>query len=125
MSASLRVMVVDDFQAAADTIARLVGQMGPKTAVAYDAATALSLADSFQPDLMLVDLAMPHIDGLELARQILIRQGQHPQLVAVTGYGDFEHFKMAIEAGFRQVVAKPVSQKELRSIVEAVKATKK
>ena len=66
----LRVLIVDDYRAAADTMSMLVGVWGHDVRRAYDGTTGLALAAAYQPDVLLLDIMMPNMSGLELARQV-------------------------------------------------------
>jgi PAS domain S-box-containing protein len=104
-----RVLVVDDNRDAANLLAEALGAAGYVTRTAYDAATALEAARSFQPAVALLDLGLPVMDGYELARQI--RQTPEAggiRLVAVTGYGQAAHRDQAREAGFDDHLVKPI-----------------
>src|SRR4051794_40715700 len=84
----LCVLVVDDYQDAADSLALLVRQWGYQALVAYDGPSALDLARTSIPEVVLLDIGLPRMDGFEVARRLrrLPEMGQ-AFLVAVTGYG--------------------------------------
>ena len=87
-----RVLVVDDNQDAADTLALLVRIWGHDARVAYDGVEGLRTACAFQPDCLVLDIGLPKLDGYSLAQQI--RQGAataHMKLIALTAYSDEEH----------------------------------
>jgi CheY-like chemotaxis protein len=106
--ASLRVLIVDDYMDAADSLGLLVTLWGHEARVAYDAEAALRLAAAYQPDVLLVDLAMPKTDGCQLARQ-LRREDRFKGtlLVATTGYADDAHRLLAAAADFDLYLIKP------------------
>lgn len=104
----LKVLVADDNRDAADTLALLVGLWGHDARRVYDGAKALELAQDYRPDVLLLDVAMPRIDGCRLAS--LLRQQVHFKtafLIAVSGYADETHQRMCFEAGFDHFVVKP------------------
>lgn len=104
----LKVLVADDNHDAADTLALLVGLWGHDARRVYDGAEALELAQDYRPDVLLLDIAMPRIDGCRLAS--LLRQQDYFKnalLIAVTGYADEAHHRMCFEAGFDHFVVKP------------------
>ena len=106
---TLRVLVADNNRDTADSLAMLVQIWGHTVRAAYDGAEALALALADPPDVLLLDVAMPKLDGCELARQVR-RQGRFngTLLVAVTGYADEGHRRQCLDAGFEHVLIKPV-----------------
>ncbi len=115
--ASRRVLVIDDMRPSARTLALMLKGIGQDTREANDGPTALALAETFAPQVVLCDIAMPGMDGYEVARRFRSRPGPQPLLVALTGYGQSEDRKRAIEAGFDRHLAKPTSLNELRSLL--------
>ena len=104
----MRVLVVDNDHDTADALAMVLKLAKCEVRVTYDALAALEAAKSFEPDLLLADLAMPWMDGNELARQI--RQClnlDRTVLAALTGYADAEHRGLAAAAGFTEYLVKP------------------
>jgi len=110
-----RVLVVDDNHDAAEAIARMMAANGFVPSVTHDGLAALAAASELSPDLALIDLGMPGMDGYELARQLRER---YPalRLVAVTGFGRTTDREMSSEAGFDEHVVKPVTIDMLRRI---------
>lgn len=107
--AHYRVLVVDDNEDAAAMLADGLGLSGHEVQVAHDGPSALSLAKSFRPELGLLDIGLPVMDGYELAR--LLRADptlRDMRLVAVTGYGQAKDRSAAVTAGFDDHVVKPV-----------------
>ncbi len=118
---SMRVLVVDDDHDAANTLAMLVRFAKCEVRVAYDAAAGFDEALVFQPDLLLTDLAMPGMDGNELARHI--RQSKRldkTALAAMTGYADEENRQRALAAGFAEYLVKPTSAQEIYELLGRV-----
>jgi PAS domain S-box-containing protein len=118
-----RVVVVDDTRAAVYTLARLLETMGQQVRTAEDAATALALIQNDRPDLVISDLAMPNMNGYELARRIR----EDPALsglvlVALTGYGQESNRRQAKEAGFDYYLVKPVSLEALETMLATLSA---
>jgi CheY-like chemotaxis protein len=115
----LRILVVDDNEDAANSLARLLSIWGHQPRCAYDAPSAFEAALEQRPDVVLSDLAMPHVEGTGLARMIR-QQGDErlPLLVAVTAYGDEDHRREALAAGFDLFIVKPVNGAELKSVLE-------
>lgn len=107
-----RILVVDDNIDAADTLADLLLAHGHEVRTAYDGRRAVELARVFEPQVAIVDLGMPVMDGYEVAQE-LSRWAEHPYLIAVTGYGQ-EHDRLrSRDAGFDHHLVKPVTLAEL------------
>ncbi|MEC5398899.1 ATP-binding protein [Uliginosibacterium sp. H1] len=112
------ILVVDDNVDAADTLATALGMNGHAVRTAYDAGSAISLLDEFQPDLAILDIGLPDMDGYQLAGAIKA----HPRargcvLVALTGYGQRTDQERAFAAGFARHLTKPVEWDTLMEIV--------
>src|SRR5690349_7036466 len=104
-----RILIVDDEPDIACMMADALELRGYITYVAHDAGSALQLTEGFAPDVALLDLGLPDLDGCELARRLQARHGKDLVLVAVTAYGDEAHRKRAADAGFRAYLVKPAS----------------
>lgn len=115
----LRVLVVDDNRDAAQTLGELLKISGHEVALAYNGANGLELAQKVAPDLALLDIGLPDIDGLEMARRLRQRFGKHVRLVALTGYGTEEDRCRSVDAGFDEHWVKPLQPDELECIVNA------
>ncbi len=114
----LCVLVVDDCVDTAESLAALLGLWGYRPVVAHDGATALVAAEAHQPDVVLLDLALPGLDGLEVARRLRQHRGlREALLVAVTGYGDESFRRRADEAGFDLYLIKPLDLEWLRRLL--------
>lgn len=106
---SLRVLVVDDNVDAAQTLAMLVQLAGHEVRIAYDGPPALTLAQAFQPQVVLLDLNLPAMDGYEVARKLRERpETQEAVLAAVSGWGQPEDRRRSKDAGFDRHFVKPV-----------------
>ena len=117
----LRVLVVDDDRDGADTLGLLVEELGNQVHVTYGGMSALDVATVFRPDLMLIDLAMPDMDGCRLVTQFRqIPTFAQTKIVAVTGYTDKGHESLARKAGFDKVLLKPAALAELRAVLASV-----
>ncbi len=116
---ALRVLIVDDNRDAAEMLAALLGAWGQQTHLAFDGRTALELGGTFMPDVVLLDLGMPHLDGYETAR--LMRAtgwGARALLVAVTGWGQPHDRDRSQASGFDHHLVKPVAPSALRALLE-------
>jgi CheY-like chemotaxis protein len=107
-TSSCRILVVDDYPDTADTTALTLGIHGYDVAVAHDGLEAVDRAVSFQPDVVLLDLAMPRLSGLEALPKIREVVVPNPLIVAVTGYGREEDKRRCAEADFDLHLTKPV-----------------
>jgi signal transduction histidine kinase len=114
---SLRVLVVDDNRDAADTLSRLLDQAGATVRVAYNGPDALGLVERFEPDVLVLDLGMPGMSGLDVARQVRKRPGTPPVLVALTGWGQSADRELTRFAGFRHHLTKPIDFAELHALL--------
>jgi CheY-like chemotaxis protein len=104
-----RVLVVDDNHDAAESLAMLLELDNCSVQVAFDGLTALEVLENFNPDIALLDIGMPGMDGYELARRIrATRIGGDLVLVALTGWGQADDKKRAAETGFDEHLTKPV-----------------
>lgn len=111
-----RILVVDDHQDSAVALKRGLEVLGYRVAVAYDGPSALAIAPGFGPDIALLDLGLPRMDGYELARQL--RAGIETRLVAITGYAQDADRDRSAEAGFDEHLVKPVDLVRLARLVE-------
>jgi len=114
---ALQVLVVDDEQDTTDGLVTLVLRWGHAVRFAYDGACALKVAAAQHPDVVLLDIEMPHMDGCQVARQ-LRRDFSRKEclIIAVTGRADDELAQQCREAGIDLVLIKPVN----RSVVETL-----
>lgn len=110
-----RILIVDDNRDAADSLAILLRAGGNQTQVAYDAASALQMAEGCAPDVAIVDLVMPGTDGLALGAQLKAAHGVF--LIAVTGMQDRHYRRRAFDAGFDKYLLKPVRFELLERIL--------
>jgi CheY-like chemotaxis protein/anti-sigma regulatory factor (Ser/Thr protein kinase) len=109
-SSKRRVVVADDNKAAADGLSLVMDQLGHEVRTAYDGSQAVEIAAEFRPDLILMDLSMPGMDGYEAARRIRQQPwGKARLLVAVSGWGQEQHKSRAAEAGFDPHLVKPIA----------------
>jgi len=120
---ALKVLVVDDNRESARTLGQLIELLGHQASVAFDGAAALALVEREVPDLVLMDIGMPGMNGYEVCQ----RMKQIPALadtvlVAQTGWGEKRHNVLSQEAGFDQHLVKPIDLQALEGLlVEVVK----
>jgi CheY-like chemotaxis protein len=114
-----RVLVVDDNADAAEALGELVRDFGHEVVTAHDGAGALDHARVHRPDMVLLDIGMPVVDGYEVAKRI---RGElclgDAVLIALTGYGEDRDRRLAREAGFDQHVTKPVDASTLEELLK-------
>jgi PAS domain S-box-containing protein len=118
-----RVLVVDDNRDSADTITALLLAWGHEARTLYDAESVISVVEEFQPDVVVLDIGLPKINGYDVARQL--RQSGNPRhivLVAFTGYGQDDDRRRVREAGFDYHLLKPLEPEALAKIIDAVPA---
>lgn len=117
----LRVLIVEDDDDSAQSTSLLLRMMGHDTEVACSGETALEKAPLFVPELMLIDLAMPHFDGYELENCFrLIPTFNKTPMIAVSGYVDALHRQQAFEAGFDGFLGKPFTKDDLAEVCDRV-----
>lgn len=118
VSASRRVLVIDDNQDSTTSMAMLLKLVGHEVCVAADGNTGLREAERFLPQVVLLDIGLPDINGYEVARRLR----QHPSLqsatlIAMTGYGQPEDRQRSSEAGFHHHLVKPVDWETLERLL--------
>ncbi len=107
-AASRKILVVDDLPASADTLKVLLELEGYVVRIANDGAAALTVAQEFGPDVLILDIGLPGMDGFEVARQLRSRpESKDALLIALTGYGEAESRLRSQRAGFDHHVVKP------------------
>ncbi len=119
-SAPLRVLVVDDCQDAADTMAMLMRLWGHDVRIATDGQAAVDLARSYDPDVVLLDIGLPKLDGYQVARRMRCDLGMHRALlVTVSGYCDPKDAERSRVAGCNDHLVKPVDPDDLQRLLSA------
>jgi signal transduction histidine kinase/CheY-like chemotaxis protein len=118
----LRIVIVDDNRDSANSLAMLLRLMGNDVRTGHDGREAVTLAEAFRPDAVLLDLGLPVISGYEAARQIRERTGATGcMLVAITGWGQASDRERSREAGFDHHLVKPVDVPRLLEILAAAR----
>jgi CheY-like chemotaxis protein len=113
-----RILVVDDLNDAAASLALVCELYGAQARVARDGLEALTVGASFLPDVVLMDISMPHMDGYEAARRLRGESwGKDVVLIALTGWGRQGDIDAAREAGFDGHLLKPVGAEALINLV--------
>ncbi|HEX7035789.1 MAG TPA: PAS domain S-box protein [Pseudomonadales bacterium] len=112
------LLVVEDNPDTARSMELLLQALGHDVRVARTGQAGIALADERVPELMLIDLGLPDMDGYQVARAVRQRFGDRLRLVALTGYGQEEHRRRSREAGFDEHLLKPLSLEALQRILE-------
>jgi PAS domain S-box-containing protein len=113
-----RVVIIDDNEDAANTMSMLVAQLGGSAQTAHDAASGLAAVQHFQPDIVLLDIGMPGMDGYEACRRIREQPSErHIVVVAVSGWGQPRDKQRALDAGFDAHLTKPVDPAALARVL--------
>src|SRR6185436_11108059 len=113
-----RVLVVDDNEDAADSLATLLNVLGYTVRVAYDGPDAIAAADEFRPDAALLDIGLPKLSGYDIARHMRSTRGEDVLLVAITGWGQEDDRRKAREAGFDHHFTKPADFEQLLQLID-------
>lgn len=115
-----RILVVDDNLDAAESLGLLLQMMGNELRIAQDGLEAVQAATAFQPDVVLLDIGLPKLNGYDAARRIRQERGHEVVLVAVTGWGQAEDRLRSKEAGFDHHLIKPVAESALRELLASL-----
>ncbi len=117
-SGTRRVLVVDDNTDAADLLAEILRSDGHEVSVAYDPPAALALLERFKPEVAIMDIGLPVMDGYELAARVRATpEGAGCRLIALTGYGQEGDRQRSQRAGFDGHLVKPVDAERLLGVV--------
>jgi PAS domain S-box-containing protein len=119
-----RILVVDDNQDSADSLGMLLHMLGHEVKTANDGETALAAAEEFRPDVAILDIGLPKVNGYDLAKQIREQPwGRSIVLVALTGWGQEQHRKRSAESGFNHHLTKPVEFEVLQEILDVAESS--
>jgi two-component system CheB/CheR fusion protein len=114
-----RIVILDDIEDVAWTLATVLEAAGHELRTAASGAQALALAEEFKPDVVLLDIAMPTMDGHEVARRLrATARGRNMLLIAATGWGSESDRQASAEAGFDAHLVKPVVVEELKALID-------
>jgi len=117
-----RILIVDDNVDAAESLSRLLRLQEHEVLVAHDGPSALTAAERMKPDIVLLDIGLPKMDGLEVARRLRHRSnGAPPLLVATTGFGQAEDRRRIAAAGFDHHLVKPLDPHVLQTLVRTAR----
>jgi CheY-like chemotaxis protein len=113
-----RILVVDDNVDSAEMVAAMVSMWGHDVRVANDGEAALLVARDYHPEVVLLDLGLPDIDGFEVARKLKEEKLVGRLLVAVSGYGQPEDRARTRAAGFDEHLTKPIDPQVVRQVIQ-------
>ena len=120
-SGAVRILVVDDNVDAADSTAMLLNMDGYETRSVHSAKAALEAAVTMRPDVVLLDIGLPEMDGYDVARRMrALTDASPPTIIAVTGYGQPADRDRATRAGFDEFLVKPVEPAVLRRLLKSL-----
>ncbi len=117
MCDGLRVLVADDHADCGESIGTILRLLGHDVRIVRSGCEALELVDSFGPELVLMDLCLPDITGLDIAHAVRMSDLPQPYLVALTGWAEARYRDLALDAGFDRFVMKPPELDTLRELV--------
>jgi PAS domain S-box-containing protein len=122
---SLRILIVDDNRDSADSLVLLLRLLGNDTRTAYDGQEGVAVAGEFKPDVVLLDIGLPKLNGYEACRRIRGQPwGKKAVLIAVTGWGQEEDRRRSHEAGFDHHLVKPVDPHDLMRLLAGLRQVK-
>ena len=118
---ALRILVVDDLADAADSLALLLRHLGHEVRTAYSGPAAISAAEEFHPQVVLLDIGLPVLDGYQVAVRLRQMPGlQRACLIAISGYGQQADVEHAYKSGFDRHLLKPVTTEHLTLLLAEV-----
>jgi two-component system, OmpR family, response regulator len=113
-----RVLLVDDSIDAAEAMSMLLETLGHEVRTMYDGPSALAMCDAFAPDVVILDIGLPGMNGFDVAKAMRARPGtEKALLIALTGYGDESDRRKAHDAGFDHHLVKPVSFTAIEAVI--------
>ena len=121
-AARRRILIVDDNMDAATTMRTFLQMQGHEARCVFDGPSALRLAQEFAPQLVLLDIAMPGMDGYEVIRRLRGQAGARPVIAALTGFGRDAEWERMKQAGFDRHLVKPVDAQTLAALIGSLAA---
>lgn len=117
-SSEMRILVVDDNRDSAESLSMLLRLFGNDVRSAYDGKLALEAANAYNPDVVLLDIGLPGLDGYQVCRSLRKQTAaRQPLIIAMTGYGQEEDQRRSTEAGFNAHLIKPVDLETLQDLL--------
>ena len=121
---SFKILVVDDNEVAAESLQKLLSIMGNEARVAYDSFAAMEELERFRPDVVLLDIGLPDVDGYRLAKKIREQPwGKRMSLIAVTGWGEDDDKARSKEAGMDHHLVKPIGSGALLKLLGSIESS--
>jgi CheY-like chemotaxis protein len=120
-AAAVSVLLVDDSADDTDILSRLLGKFGCRVEACNSGQACLDIVDVFRPQLILLDLGMPGMSGMDVARLLRAKEPRAYLLVARTGYADEATRAKCMEAGFDDVLVKPDDPAKLQLLLDAAR----
>ena len=118
---TLRILVVDDNRDGADSLSEMLTRMGNETRTAYDGEEGVNVAGEFRPDVIVLDIGLPKLNGYEACRRIREQSGgKNVVMIAASGWGQPEDRRRAFAAGFDHHLVKPVDPQDLMKLLAGV-----
>jgi two-component system CheB/CheR fusion protein len=115
----LRILVVDDWPDSITSLQLLLQQWGYEARVAADGPTALEMNDNFKPDVMILDIDLPGMDGHEVAERLRQVNPHKPIIIAYSGYCEKADIRRALDSGCNYHLCKPTELDEVKRLLEA------
>ena len=119
--AAIKILIVEDNVDGAESLAMILPAYGHTVLVAFDGPTGLIAGEEFQPDVVLLDIGLPRLDGYEVARVLRERRPEGLVIIAISGYCQLEDRERSSAAGIDQHLAKPVDIESLTAFLSAMK----
>jgi len=119
-TAALRILIVDDDRDTADSLTQLLRQFGHDTLTVFQGRDALDSVSGYAPDVILLDLSMPGVDGFELAEHARRVTDGRTVLVAHTGHDEEEYRLRALATGIDHYLVKPADPEHLQTLLETI-----
>ncbi|MBV8757549.1 MAG: response regulator [Deltaproteobacteria bacterium] len=118
----MKILVVDDYPGAAEITCVLLRLLGHEPTAAMNAAQALAAVESFEPDIIVLDLGLPDKNGYAVARAVRARGGKRPFIAAMTGRSSTDDRAQSLAAGIDIHILKPASADNLTKIIDTARA---
>ena len=119
-SSSRRILIVEDHEDIATSFALLLETMGHAVHTVFDGTTAIAAAREFHPEIVFLDIALPDIDGFEVAQQLRKEYRQNMRLIALTGYGQDKIIQKIEDIGFDHHLIKPTSYEVVEALLASI-----
>ena len=119
-----KVLIADDEPMIRDGLAEMLTGFESGLSIvgkAKNGVEALNMAEIFGPDIILADICMPKLSGLDFVRQLRETEKSKSDIIIISGYHEFEYARQAISLGVREYLLKPIKEEELKSILERLK----